>query len=163
MKTFDQLDAATTAWPSFLHVVVGIVVREPGERRLQPATATFTTDDGLLGDRWSPADPPGAQVSLIEHRVAHALLDGDAMELAGDNLIVDLDLTDDGAIPGTVLRIGSVVLEITDEPHHGCAKFIRRYGIDAQRWVNRAAGRRGRYARVVQSGTIRRGDAITVG
>lgn len=162
MKTPDQLDALTTAWPTPLDVVVGLVVRGWGEKRSEPDTIELTIDDGVVGDRWNSEEPPGAQVSLIEHRVVHALLDGDGMALAGDNLIVDLDLTDDGATPGTVLHIGTAVLQITDEPHHGCAKFIRRYGLDAQRWVNRAPGRRGRYARVLQSGTIRRGDRITI-
>jgi MOSC domain-containing protein YiiM len=161
MRTLDELDAATNNWPPMLEIVVGLVCRLPGEGREQPAQAEFSVEDGFVGDRWTSADPPGAQVSLIEHRVAHALLGGRAMELAGDNLIVDRDLSDDVTPPGTRLQIGNVLFEVTDEPHHGCAKFVRRYGLDAQRWVNRVPGRRGRYARVVQAGTVRIADTIS--
>jgi MOSC domain-containing protein YiiM len=61
--------------------------------------------------------------------------------------------------------VGSAVLEITAEPHTGCAKFSARFGSDALRFVNGAAGRplrlRGVNTRVVQPGTVARGDTIT--
>jgi len=61
--------------------------------------------------------------------------------------------------------MGSAVIEVTDRPHRGCAKFSKRFGIDAHRYVNSEVGKqfrlRGLNARVVQAGTIRRGDAIT--
>ena len=60
--------------------------------------------------------------------------------------------------------MGSAVLEITAEPHTGCAKFSARFGSDAIRFVNGADGRplrlRGVNARVVESGTVALGDAI---
>ena len=62
------------------------------------------------------------------------------------------------------LAIGEAVVEITPMPHRGCAKFAQRFGRDALRLVNSAAGRslnlRGVNAKVVQSGTIREGDLI---
>ena len=45
--------------------------------------------------------------------------------LAGDQLYVDLDLSDENLPPGTRLALGSAVLEVTDEPHTGCKKFTR--------------------------------------
>ncbi|MCA9566454.1 MAG: MOSC domain-containing protein [Myxococcales bacterium] len=158
MRTASELDAAFAAWPPPLGVVVQIVQRLPGGRRALPEVAELDVDGGLLGDRWSPTDPPGAQVSLIEHRVAKALQE--PSELAGDNLVVDVDLI--GMRPGQRLRIGTTELELTAEPHHGCAKFVRRYGLDAQRWVNRVEGRRGRYARVLRGGRVRLGDRVEV-
>jgi len=88
----------------------------------------------------------------------------DKIAPAGDQLIVDLDLSEANLPAGTVLGIGDAALEITDEPHLGCAKFSARYGLDALRAVNSAEGRqlrlRGVYARVVQAGTVRPGDRI---
>lgn len=56
-------------------------------------------------------------------------------------------------------------IEITDQPHNGCAKFTRRFGLDAHRFVNSALGKelhlRGVNARVVTPGTIRTGDTVT--
>ena len=86
------------------------------------------------------------------------------MPLAGDQLVVDLDLSEDNLPAGTKLRLGDAVIEITDQPHTGCAKFSRRFGVEAHRFVNSEVGTqlhlRGVNARVVQEGTIRAGDRI---
>jgi MOSC domain-containing protein YiiM len=84
--------------------------------------------------------------------------------MAGDQLFVDLDLSESNLPPGTRLAIGSTELEITAEPHRGCGKFSRRFGKDAMKFVNSEAGRelnlRGIYAKVISAGTVRTGDAI---
>jgi MOSC domain-containing protein YiiM len=84
--------------------------------------------------------------------------------LAGDQLYVDLDLSPVNLPPGTRLALGSAVIEVTDQPHLGCAKFAARFGEEALRFVNSRVGRglrlRGLNARVVVSGTVRAGDAI---
>jgi hypothetical protein len=86
------------------------------------------------------------------------------MALAGDNLVVDLDLGSENLPAGQRLYIGDAVLEITDAPHTGCAKFVARFGPDATRFINAAERRalrlRGRYARIVQAGTVRVGDKV---
>ena len=98
---------------------------------------------------------------------AAALVAGDRERwpLAGDQLYVDLDLSDENLPPGTRLALGSAVLEVTDEPHTGCKKFTARFGLDAMAFVNSPVGRalnlRGINARVVESGTVRVGDAVT--
>jgi MOSC domain-containing protein YiiM len=60
--------------------------------------------------------------------------------------------------------VGSAVIEVTGQPHLGCAKFAARFGTDALRFVNSRVGRelrlRGLNARVAVSGTIRPGDTI---
>jgi hypothetical protein len=65
---------------------------------------------------------------------------------------------------GTRLAIGSAIVEVTKQPHNGCKKFVERFGLDAMKFVNSPVGKqyhlRGIYARVVQSGTIRRGAAV---
>ena len=66
--------------------------------------------------------------------------------------------------PGSRLSIGSALLEVSEQPHTGCAKFSARFGSDALRWINSPVGRelrmRGMNARVVRGGTIRAGDAV---
>ena len=84
--------------------------------------------------------------------------------LAGDQLFVDLDLSVDNVPPGTRLSIGGAVIQITDQPHTGCGKFVKRFGVDAMKLVNSDLGRRlrlrGVNAKVVQPGRIRVGDLM---
>jgi MOSC domain-containing protein YiiM len=88
----------------------------------------------------------------------------EAICLAGDNLIVDLDLSEDNLPTGSRLAIGDVVLEISDVSHTGCAKFSSRYGQEARQFVNSPRGKqlhlRGRYAKIVAGGTIHVGDVV---
>jgi MOSC domain-containing protein YiiM len=88
----------------------------------------------------------------------------DRWQLAGDQLYVDLDLSQANLPPGTRLGLGSAVIEVTDKPHRGCKKFAERFGQDALRFVNSPAGRelrlRGVNAKVVVSGAVCVGDAI---
>jgi len=150
-----------------------VVVRpEVGEREVLDE-ATLDLDDGVVGDRWRNAGRSGgrpanvnAQVTLMSARAA-ALVAGDRERwpLAGDQLYVDLDLSGENLAPGTRLRIGSAILEVTDEPHTGCKKFTERFGLDAMVFVNSPEGRalnlRGINTRVVEAGTVRVGDDVT--
>ena len=56
------------------------------------------------------------------------------------------------------------MIEVTAEPHTGCAKFHARFGGDAHRFVNTKMHRqlrlRGLNARVIQPGTVSTGDTI---
>ena len=97
---------------------------------------------------------------------AAALIAGDRERwpLAGDQLIVDLDLSSENLPAGTRLAVGTAVIEVTDEPHTGCKKYSSRFGLDALMFANSPEGRelnlRGINTRVVQSGTVRVGDAV---
>jgi hypothetical protein len=121
---------------------------------------------GLLGDRWATENrDPRSMLTLMNCRSADAVAGTrERWPLAGDQLFVDLDLSYANLPPGTRLSIGSAVIEVTDIPHRGCGKFIRRFGIDASRFVNSEVGRelnlRGINARVVSAGVVRPGDAI---
>ena len=85
--------------------------------------------------------------------------------LAGDQLYVDLDLSIENLPAGTRLAVGDAVIEVTPEPHTGCAKFSARFGTEALKFVNKSPGRelrlRGVNTRVVTPGTVRAGDAIS--
>lgn len=96
--------------------------------------------------------------ALVAARADHA-------GLAGDQVYVDLDLSYENLSPGTRLSMGSAVIEVTAEPHTGCGKFARRFGVDALKFVNSKEGRelnlRGINAKVIVGGTVRPGDTIT--
>ena len=144
-----------------------IVLRLPNEQRQTPPLAILSVEHGVAGDRWSlKINPdPLVQVSVMNSRFLEAISgEADRMNLAGDNLIVDLDLHEDNVPPGTRLRIGSAVLEITDSPHTGCKKFERRYGKVALDLTNTPEGSamhlRGVLARVIRGGEVQVGDTI---
>lgn len=155
---------------------VELVVRRPAtdarevldEGRLDPV-------HGLVGDDWeelpSGATPdgsphPGRMLTLMNARFVDLVAGSrDRWALAGDQLYVDLDLSTDALPEGTRLRVGTALVEITDQAHTGCAKFAARFGRDAHKLVWSERGRalrlRGVYARVVEAGTVRPGDAVS--
>ena len=152
-----------------------LVVRRPaeGEREVL-AEGVLDLEEGLVGDSWrrrgSSRTPDGspnplAQVTVMNVRTI-ALVAGDPERwpLAGDQLYVDLDLSLENLPAGTRLAVGEAVVEVTADPHTGCAKFSARFGSDALRFVNSPDGRelrlRGLNARVVQAGTVRAGDTV---
>ena len=151
-----------------------VVARPAVDEREIVDTAILDTTHGLVGDSWlargssrtpDGAAVPGRQLTLMNARVA-ALVAGsiERWALAGDQLYVDLDLSRANLPPGTLLEVGTALIEVSDEPHRGCAKFGARYGRDAVVFVNSAIGRelnlRGINARVVHHGVVRVGDVI---
>jgi len=148
--------------------LVTIVIRPATNQRRVVTSALLTPHGGIEGDRWVDEGKPDvrAQVSLMNARILQQIAGHeDAVPLAGDNLIVDLDLSETNLPAGSRVAIGDeVVLELTDLPHTGCDKFQCRYGRAARGFVNNPRGKelhlRGRYASVVNAGTIRAGDPI---
>lgn len=153
------------------HGTVELIVRRPAvDEREALDEGELTREDGLVGDSWKArgngSANPDKQLNVMNARaVALVARDEDRWPLAGDQLYVDLDMSVDNLPPGTRLAMGTAVIEVTDVPHRGCGKFSARFGVDALRFVNSEAGRhlrlRGLNARVVQEGTVRRGDTIT--
>jgi len=88
----------------------------------------------------------------------------DRWTLAGDNLYVDMDLSEENLPVGQRLSLGNAILEITSIPHNGCGKFKARFGADALQFVNSPLGKqlhlRGIYAKIVQAGKIKTGDRL---
>ena len=155
------------------HGMLELIVRRPQvdareilqEGVLDPAA-------GLVGDSWksrgSSSTPDGSanpemQLNVMNSRVVALLAQArDRWPLAGDQLYIDLDLSDENLPPGTRVTLGSAVIEVTSPPHTGCKKFMARYGADAMKFVNSATGKqlhlRGINAKVVHPGLIRVGD-----
>jgi hypothetical protein len=154
---------------------VDLIVRRPEVDAREVLTEGWLDPaEGLVGDSWrsrpSGRTPdrspnPDLQVTVMNSRVA-ALLAGqaDRWQLAGDQLYVDLDLSQVNLPAGTRLALGSAVIQLSRQPHSGCAKFAERFGLDALRFVNSPDGRllrlRGLNARVVVAGAVRVGDAV---
>jgi hypothetical protein len=127
---------------------------------------------GLVGDTWKArssnrtsdgAAHPDMQLNIMNARViALVAQTADRWPLAGDQLYLDLDLSDQNLPPWTKLKLGTAIVEVTDQPHTGCGKFVQRFGADAAAFVNSSLGRelrlRGINARVVTAGTISVGD-----
>jgi hypothetical protein len=158
------------------HGRVILVVRRPavGVRELADE-AMLDVVTGLAGDNWltrgsrsrtdGSADPE-RQVTVMNARAAELVAGGtDRMPLAGDQIYVDLDLSVGNLPAGSLLAVGQAVLQVSEAPHLGCAKFVERFGADAMRFVNSGVGRqlrlRGMNAQVVQSGLVRPGDVVT--
>jgi hypothetical protein len=153
---------------------VELVVRRPaeGEREILDE-GLLDLEQGLVGDRWHPAvggygaadDGKAAQITLMNARVTDLVAgDRDRWALAGDQLYVDFDLRVENLPPGARLEVGSAVLEISDLPHTGCAKFTARFGSAATRFINAKHNRelrlRGMNTRIVTPGTVRPGDTV---
>jgi tRNA-Thr(GGU) m(6)t(6)A37 methyltransferase TsaA len=157
------------------HGRLELIVRRPEtEQREVISTGELDLEVGLVGDNWlrrgSRSRPdgsaePDAQLNLMNIRAARLVAgDDQRVPLAGDQLFVDLDLSPENLPAGTRLAIGAAVIEVTAQPHTGCAKFTRRFGLAAHRWINGRVGKqyrlRGICAKVVVPGTITTGDEI---
>src|SRR5713226_9410565 len=155
--------------------ILELIVRRPAVDEREVLTAVrVDTVDGLEGDTWrargssrtTDGGPnPDAQLTVVNARASAAIAgERDRWPLAGDQLYVDLDISQTNLPPGSRVQIGSAVIEFSEPPHTGCAKFSGRFGVDALKFVNSPIGRelrlRGANCRVVVSGTVRPGDLI---
>ena len=153
--------------------VLELIVRRPEvDEREVVDEAELDLEDGLVGDSWVGRGRSGgrpanrdAQITVTNAR-AIALVAGsrDRWPLAGDQLYVDLDLSDANLPTGSRLAIGTAVLEVTALPHTGCKKFAARFGLEALKFFSTEEGLalnlRGINTRVVGAGTVRAGDAV---
>ncbi len=153
--------------------VLQFLVRRPeADKREVLETGELSTELGLVGDNWKTRGSsrtndgfghPEMQLTIMNAR-AIALLanDKERWKLAGDQLFIDIELSDENLPAGTRLKIGTAIIEVTPIPHNGCKKFTERFGIDAVKFVNSPIGKklhlRGINSKVIQSGTISVGD-----
>ena len=156
--------------------IVELIVRRPkiGEREILDE-AELHLAHGLVGDNWSVrgssrtldgSPHPDMQLNVMNARAIALLAQHkERWSLAGDQLFIDLDLSPDNLPPGTHLELGSAVIEVTNQPHTGCKKFLERFGVDALKFVSSAEGKelnlRGINGKVVQPGVIRVGCKVT--
>lgn len=152
-----------------------MIVRRPDvDQREELEEGELSPELGLVGDNWKTRGSsrtkdgfghPDMQLNVMNSRaIALIAVTRDRWKLAGDQLYVDLDLSDENLGPGSRLRIGEAEIEITEIPHNGCRKFADRFGVESVKFVNSPEGKklhlRGVNAKVVVPGRIRRGDRV---
>jgi MOSC domain-containing protein YiiM len=184
MKSFEELDQLWSTGRtegSRLPVGQGVVRlisrRLGGGKHESLQRAEVSVESGLVGDRWSASEDPErlCQITFMSALAAESVAHGAQLPSeAGDNFFVDLDVSEAALPVGARVRLGrgepggagGVLLEVTAEPHLGCAKFRERFGPDALRWVNvkefRNERRRGVNLRVREGGWVSVGDGIEV-
>ena len=155
--------------------VLELIVRRPQiEAREVLKVGELDLVEGLVGDNWKTrgssqtADGsahPDMQLNIMNARVIALLAQKkERWSLAGDQLYMDFDLSEENVPPGTRLSLGDAVIEVTDEPHTGCKKFAARFGLDALKFISSPIGKqlqlRGINAKVIHSGAIRIGDTV---
>lgn len=148
--------------------VVLVVARPETNERLTPERTRLTVEGGVDGDRWGKRENPNPrnQVTVMRADVAQLVADGQPIALCGDNLQVRLDISNSNLPPGTRVRVGTALCEVTPQPHTGCGKFEARFGKEARDWANSPEYSdyrlRGIHFRVLEPGEVGPGDRIEV-
>ena len=167
--TQKDLDAGLEqagASPKNCGMLQAIFIRPSVGKRTSLVKAQVSPEGGVHGDRWSTSGADKrAQVTIMNARILDAVAGGrDRWSLAGDQLIVDLDLSETNLPIGQRLAIDDVELEISDLPHTGCEGFALRFGPVAAQFIDAADHARlhlrGVNARVVHGGIVRVGSEV---
>ncbi len=148
---------------------VVLLVRRPEEGSREALDRmVLTPGTGVPGDRWirKPQPNPETQLAVMQRDVAELIANGQSLTLFGDNLFLELDLSPANLPPGSRIRVGSTLLEVTQTAHTPCKKFRARFGEDAVRFVSKPEldhlKLRGIYMRPITPGEIRTGDFAEV-
>jgi MOSC domain-containing protein YiiM len=151
-----------------------IVCRPVDDEREVTQRGELNLWEGLVGDNWKRRGSkhtedgsanPDAQITVMNARAIELVAQAaERWSLAGDQLYIDMDLSDENLPPGTRLSIGSAILEVSAVPHTGCKKFSARFGVEAMKFVNSPEGKRlhlrGINTKIVQAGVIQVGDVV---
>ena len=173
-RDFSSFVPVVAASPRDVGTLEGLIIRPAPERRILVDEAVLDLEVGVVGDDWltrgSSSTPDGkanpeTQLTLMSVRVLEAIEpDRSRWALAGDQLLVDYDLSIAHLPPGAHLLVGETELVVSAKVHTPCAKLSARFGSDVLRWMITSEGQalrfRGLNARVVRGGTIRVGDEI---
>lgn len=145
-----------------------LLARGPAGERQLPTEVQLTVDGGMPGDRWAGQSKYGPDYQLATARADYARLiaNGQPLELHGDNLFLNLDLSSDNLPHQSLLRAGDALLQVTPVAHNGCKKWVQRFGLCPMQLNLDPAYRhlhlRGIYLRVVSEGRVRVGDRVRV-
>jgi MOSC domain-containing protein YiiM len=162
---FDRWFEALPRSPLDQGRVSGCVLRTGRGQRATAERIELRPGAGVVGDAWASHEHslPENEVALMNVHVLRGVCEGapERMPLSGDNLWVDLDLSEANLPVDTRLEIGEVVLKVSALPHRPCGKFVLRFGARAAKRVARA-NRRGLRGRGVLC-TVERGGCVAVG
>ena len=155
--------------------LIDMIVCRPNEGdRKMLQEGYLDKEKGLVGDNWlergslktaDGSSHPEMQLNIMNSRsISLIAQQKDRWPLAGDQLFIDINLTDKNIPAGTKLSVGQAIVEVTAIPHNGCKKFTDRFGIDAVKFVNSSIGKelhlRGVNAKIIKSGIIKVGDMV---
>jgi hypothetical protein len=175
--TAEELAAAlpgVLAAPRDGGVTLLFCIRPGTNQRLFPEVLTFTRATGIIGDSeavrpWltlpDGSPDPRNQVSIMPWQVLDLVWrDRDRVPHPGDNIAVDMNLTEANLPVGTLLQAGTAVLRVSDEPNDGCVKWKVRAGRAAYDWItdpdHLPLRLRGLYCSVEEDGEMRLGDTL---
>ena len=160
--------------PADVGKLEGLCIRPEVNKRLQLDECRLSPELGVEGDFWvkqcwkkleDGSSDPAVQVAMMNSRAIDAIAGSrERWKLAGDQLYVDFDLSEENVSPGDRLKIGEAVVEVIPIPHTGCDLFRDRFGMDAVKFINSKMGKalrlRGVFAQIIEGGVVRLGDAI---
>jgi hypothetical protein len=161
--------------PSKQGTVEGLCIRPEVNERKELESCLFSPERGVEGDFWfrkcwktldDGRSDPEAQIAMMNTRFID-LISGsrEGWKLAGDQVYVNMDISEANLSPGDRLKMGDAVLEITPLPHTGCKLFVERFGVEAMKYLSTPTGKalrlRGIYARTVVEGIVKVGDSVS--
>ncbi len=131
---------------------------------------------GVIGDRWfdhawiknkDGSPDKRIQISILPQRILDLVWrddDGDESIHPGDTMIADLDMSEENLPIGSYLKIGTAILQVSDEYNGACKKWMARYGDVSFYWFNRSDNRpkrlRGILCEIVRDGIVNNGDVL---
>ena len=165
----DVLAAPRTDAP-----IAMVCTRPAKNQRHFPAQLTLSRETGVEGDLemsqpWLKLDDgspdPRIQVSILPLRVLNLVWHNrGTVAHPGDTIVADLNTTEESLPAGSLIRVGSAVLRVSDIWNRGCAKWRGRYGNDAYAWTSAQDHKiyrlRGILCSIEQDGTVKPGDLI---
>jgi hypothetical protein len=181
MTDFVTAETLATAVPHILDAPktegpVHMLCTRPGyNKRLFPSRLTLTRAGGVEGDfemsnpwlKLKDGSPdPRIQVSILPQRVLDLVwLDRVSTVHPGDTIIADFDMTEANLPAGSLIRVGTAVLRVSDLWNDGCVKWKVRYGRAAYSWIAAPAHEplhlRGILCSIEQDGEVATGDLIS--
>jgi hypothetical protein len=158
-----------------VEAAVEILCRRPdfGERDFRD-TLALRVATGIENERWTKhpwmvladgSPDPRIQVSILQKRVLNLIWrDRENVIYPGDTMIADMNLGEANLPVGQRIQAGTAVLEVSDVFNTACAKWKVRHGRESFDWINRPENvqhrLRGVLCKIVQDGTVRKGDVL---
>jgi MOSC domain-containing protein YiiM len=160
--------SALTAPDTDSAALLGLVLRPQRGERERVEVLHLTPEGGIAGDRWGKVKHSSRkrQVSAMRWDVLTCLAGHADPALSGDNLHLNLDLSESNLPKGTRIEIADVLFQVSPEPHRPCEQFVARFGQSAHDamldpfWIHHRG--RGVLLEVLVGGTIRAGDTVRV-